>query len=113
MSSFFRKARIALLTAGLALIGPLASAQGGGGLGTGSDLGNELLGASTGALQGLVESLVTFLQVAMGVGAIVVLVIVIFQVFQGEREAAKKLAWWVAGLTLGFTLLTVVSNIIM
>lgn len=72
-----------------------------------------MLGASTGALQGLVESLVTFLQVAMGVGAIVVLVIVIFQVFQGEREAAKKLAWWVAGLTLGFTLLTVVSNIIM
>lgn len=112
MSSFFRKARIALLTAGLALIGPLAGAQDGS-LGTGSDLGNELLGASTGALQGLVESLVTFLQVAMGVGAIVVLVIVIFQVFQGEREAAKKLAWWVAGLTLGFTLLTVVSNIIM
>lgn len=99
------KARIALLSAGLALIAPLANAQ--------MNLGQQVIENSTSALQGLVTSVVNLLQVVMGFGAIIVLAIVIFQVFQGEREAAKKLAWWVVGLTLGFSLLTVVSNLIL
>ena len=103
MEMVIRKAKIALLSLGLALIGPLAQAQ---------DLGEQVISSSTEALKGLIDSLVSLLQVVMGLGAIVILVIVIFQVFQGEREAAKKLAWWVLGLTLGFTLLTVVSNLI-
>lgn len=76
------------------------------------DMGRQVIQGATSALQGIVEDVVKLLQVVMGLGAIVVLGIVIFQVFQGEREAAKKLAWWVAGLTIGFVLLTVVSNLI-
>lgn len=76
------------------------------------DMGSQVINGATKALQGIVDDVVKLLQVVMGLGAIVALAIVIFQVFQGEREAAKKLAWWVAGLTIGFVLLTVVSNLI-
>lgn len=93
-----------MLTAGLMLISPLAQAQ--------INLGEQVLSESKEAMTDLLDSLVELLQVVMGIGAIVVLAIVIFQVFKGEREAAQKLAWWVVGLTLGFTLLTVVSNLI-
>lgn len=95
---------VALLSMGLALISPFAvQAQ---------NLGQEVIENSTDALRELLDSVVTLLQVVMGLGAIVVLAIVIFQVFKGEREAAQKLAWWVVGLTLGFTLLTVVQGLI-
>ena len=104
MKRFLRRTEVALLSMGLALISPMAQAQ--------SNLGQEVLESSTDALKDLLDSLVTLLQVVMGLGAIVVLAIVIFQVFKGEREAAQKLAWWVVGLTLGFTLLTVVQNLI-
>lgn len=104
MKRFLRRTEVALLSMGLALISPMAQAQG--------NLGQEVLESSTDALKELLDSLVTLLQVVMGLGAIVVLAIVIFQVFKGEREAAQKLAWWVVGLTLGFTLLTVVQNLI-
>ena len=104
MKRLLRRTEVALLSMGLALISPMAQAQ--------SNLGQEVLESSTDALKDLLDSLVTLLQVVMGLGAIVVLAIVIFQVFKGEREAAQKLAWWVVGLTLGFTLLTVVQNLI-
>lgn len=104
MKRFLKKAEIAMLTAGLMLISPLAQAQ--------INLGEQVLSESKEAMTDLLDSLVELLQVVMGIGAIVVLAIVIFQVFKGEREAAQKLAWWVVGLTLGFTLLTVVSNLI-
>lgn len=96
--------RLACLTAALALTGTLASAQ--------DDLGTQVLDSSKEALRSLLDSLVSLLQVVMGLGAIVVLAIVVFKVFKGDREAAEKLAWWVAGLTIGFALLTVVKNIV-
>ena len=100
-----RRAEVALLSMGLALISPFAAqAQ--------NTLGQAVIEDSTDALKELLDSVVTLLQVVMGLGAIVVLAIVIFQVFKGEREAAQKLAWWVVGLTLGFTLLTVVQGLI-
>lgn len=107
MKRFFRKAEVALLSLGLTLISPIAGAQS-----SSSNLGIDVLDESNDALQDLLDSLVGLLQTVMGIGAIIVLAIVIFQVFKGEREAAQKLAWWVIGLTLGFTLLTVVSNLI-
>ena len=77
-----------------------------------SNLGQEVIEEASSALYDLLDSVVTLLQIVMGLGAIVVLAIVIFKVFKGDREAAEKLAWWVAGLTLGFVLLSVVSNLI-
>ena len=106
MKRFLRRTEVKLLSMGLALISPfVAQAQG-------TNLGQAVIEDSTDALKELLDSVVTLLQVVMGLGAIVVLAIVIFQVFKGEREAAQKLAWWVVGLTLGFTLLTVVQGLI-
>lgn len=105
MKNLIRKAQIALLSFGATLLAPVAQAQS-------TNLGDEVLTESKNALVELMDSLVSLMQVVMGLGAIVVLAIVIFQVFKGEREAAQKLAWWVVGLTLGFTLLTVVSNLV-
>lgn len=79
---------------------------------SGDELGKEVIDESRRALADLVENVVTLLQVVMGLGAIVVLAMVIFKVFKGDREAAEKLAWWVAGLTIGFVLLSVVSGLI-
>ncbi len=104
MKRILRRAEIALLAMGLALISPFAAQA--------QNLGQAVIEDSTDALKELLDSVVTLLQVVMGLGAIVVLAIVIFQVFKGEREAAQKLAWWVVGLTLGFTLLTVVQGLI-
>lgn len=78
----------------------------------GDNLGKSVIDESKDALGDLLDSVVSLLQVVMGLGAIVVLAIVIFKVFKGDREAAEKLAWWVAGLTLGFVLLTVVANLV-
>lgn len=104
MKRILRRAEVALLSMGLALISPFAAQA--------QNLGQAVIEDSTDALKELLDSVVTLLQVVMGLGAIVVLAIVIFQVFKGEREAAQKLAWWVVGLTLGFTLLTVVQGLI-
>ena len=76
------------------------------------NLGQQVIEEASGALYDILDSVVTLLQIVMGLGAIIVLAIVIFKVFKGDREAAEKLAWWVAGLTLGFVLLSVVSNLI-
>lgn len=78
----------------------------------GDNLGKQVLEEATSSLADLIDTVVTLLQVVMGLGAIVVLAMVIFKVFKGDREAAEKLAWWVAGLTIGFVLLSVVSNLI-
>ena len=99
----------ALLLSGTSIMSYAQSA--GGGL-IGDNLGEAVIEEATGALSDLVDSIVTLLQVVMGLGAIIVLAIVIFKVFKGDREAAEKLAWWVAGLTLGFVLLSVVSGLI-
>lgn len=64
------------------------------------------------ALRTIVENVISLLRVVLGLGALVTLVIVIFKLFKGDREAAEKIAWWVAGLTLGFVLLSVVGNLI-
>lgn len=104
MKRFLRRTEVALLSMGLALVSPVAAQA--------QNLGLDVIEGSTDALRELLDSVVTLLQVVMGLGAIVVLAIVIFQVFKGEREAAQKLAWWVVGLTLGFTLMTVVQGLI-
>lgn len=74
--------------------------------------GVQVLNSAKQGLSNLLDTLVGLLKVVMGLGALVVLAIVIFKVFKGDREAAEKLAWWVAGLTLGFVLMTVVQNIV-
>lgn len=75
-------------------------------------VGKQVIDESKSALKDLGESVVSLVQVLMALGAIIVLAMVIFKVFKGDREAAEKMAWWVGGLTIGFVLLTVVKNIL-
>ena len=77
-----------------------------------SSIGSEVLDSASDELTGLLTSLVRLLQIVMGLGALVVLAMVIFKIFKGDREAAEKLAWWVAGLALGFVLISVVAGIV-
>lgn len=104
LSKFTNKVRVAALSAALTLSSSAAFAD--------DNLGKEVIESATDGLVDLLDSLVTLLQVVMGLGALVCLTIVIFKVFKGDREAAEKLAWWVAGLTIGFVLITVVKNLI-
>lgn len=74
--------------------------------------GRQLLQNMNQALVGILDTLATLVRTVMGLGAIVTLIVVIFKLYKGEREAAEKLAWWVAALTLGFVMLTVVVNLV-
>ncbi len=112
MKQFLNKAaawmRVAFCTAMCALAGNyVALAQGG------DNFGVQVLTESKSKLQELIESLVQLLQVVLGLGALVTLVMVIFNILKGEREAAQKIAWWVVGLTIGFVLITVVKNLVL
>ena len=109
MKNFFKslslKGRIAVCSAAVAFgNASTALAQ--------ANIGETVLNESADSMKNLVGSLVRVLQVALGLGALVTLVIVVFNLFKGEREAAQKVAWWVVGLALGFALLTVVATVI-
>lgn len=105
MSKFFQHNRQAICCMALCLIGTVAFAE------TGLEGTNVLNQIST-SLTGIVENVVNLLRIVLGLGALVTLVIVVFKIFKGEREAAEKIAWWVAGLTIGFVLLSVVKGLI-
>lgn len=100
-SVFFRvafcSAMVALTTGGYAF------AQSG-------NLGSDVLGEATSATQGLVLNLVRFLQVALGLGALITLILAVFNLMKGEREAAQKIGYWVVGLAIGFALLSVIAT---
>lgn len=74
--------------------------------------GSQMLDAGTSAGKNLIASLVRFLQIGLGIGALVTLVMVIYNLFKQEREAAIKLVWWVVGLAVGFALMTALSNML-
>lgn len=98
------RVRIAVCTGMLSLIsGFEAFAQN-------ANIGSEILDASADAMKSIVTNLVKVLQIALGVGALVTLVLVVFNILKGEREAAQKIGWWVVGLALGFALISVVAN---
>lgn len=80
--------------------------------GTPGQEGQDLLNNVTGSLVSIVETIVNLLRVVLGIAALITLVIVVLKLSKDEREAAEKIAWWVAGLTVGFVLLTVVKGLI-
>lgn len=77
------------------------------------DYGNQVIQQSTSALKNVVSSIVSLLQIITVFGALAALAIVIFKMMHGDQDAAKKIAWWVGGFTIGFVLLTVVKNVAM
>lgn len=72
--------------------------------------GSAILDTGTDAGKDLISALVRFLQIGLGIAALVTLVIVIYNLFKQEREAASKLIWWVVGLAVGFGIMTALAN---
>lgn len=99
--------RLAFCTAMVALVSLPAFAQ------VSDTFGQQVLDQSSNALVGIVSSVVRLLRIVLGLGALVTLAMVIFNVMKGEREAATKVAAWVIGLTIGFVLLSVVQKLVM
>lgn len=113
MKSLFKnlslRARIALCTGMVALCNVSeAFAQN---TGFGEDIGSSVLDDAADSMTGLVAGFVRVIQIALGLGALVTLIMVIFNMFKGEREAAQKIGWWVVGLALGFALVSVVARL--
>lgn len=48
---------------------------------------------------------------ALGLAGMVSLVIVVVNIIQGDRDAAKKASVWLISLLVGFTLLSVIRNL--
>ncbi len=110
MKSFFKKIyyrlRIYAFTGMMAITAPaVCSAQS-------ENMGQQVLNEMTQSLKNIVGNISTLLQVVVGISALVCIAIVIAQVLKGDRESASKLAWWVAGLTIGFILIALVTRLI-
>ena len=57
------------------------------------------------------SGMLRFLQVVLGVAALGALVLACYNMLSGEQSGAKRLFLWGAGLVLGWTLLSVFSNV--
>lgn len=57
------------------------------------------------------DSFLRLLQIVLVLGAMITLVLVIFDFMSGRQEAGRKLAWWFAGLTLGFVFLSIIIGL--
>lgn len=75
-------------------------------------IGQTILERSATTMNSLVVGVANVVRAAIGLGALVTLVIAIFNVIKGDREAAQKIGYWVVGLALGFVLISVVVNVI-
>lgn len=108
ISKFFQRNRQAICCMGLFLMCTAVFAQ------TGTDVLDEMdvLNEVTNALVGIVSNAVSWLRKIIRVAAFVTFTILVFKLLKGEREAAEKIAWWVAGLALGSALLSVVQLLI-
>lgn len=76
-----------------------------------SNEGATVLDQATESFRNLLQNLANFLRIALGAGALIMLVMAVYQLMKGERDAAQKLAYWVVGLALGFALLSVVLRV--
>lgn len=113
MKKFFAnlslKARIAFLSvmAGLSSVSSFAQAGG-----RSSDQVTQLiLDNSAREVAGIVPGIIKVLKYAVLIGGAISLLLVVFNIIQGERDAAKKAGWWLVGLGLGFAILSVLETV--
>lgn len=64
-----------------------------------------------GGVRSLYKSLALLLRIVIGLGAMVVLTMIVLNIMRGEREAAGKLVWWLVGLVFGFIMLFILEGI--
>lgn len=62
-------------------------------------------------ISSLYGSMANLLMVVMGLGALIVLVMIILRVMKGDKESAGKLAWWLLGLAFGFVMMAFLKGL--
>lgn len=108
MKKFFAnlslKARIAFLSvmAGLSSVPSFAQAD---------QITQRILDGSAEKMAGIVPGIIRVLKYAVLIGGAISLLLVVFNIIQGERDAAKKAGWWLVGLGLGFAVLSLLGTI--
>ena len=76
------------------------------------DIGGDLLSEGEDAFIEVISDIVSFVQVVLVIGGIAMLAMVIFKIVKGDREAAEKFMYWLAGIVLGFALLSVMEGLV-
>ena len=84
---------------------PMALAQ------TDDSVSQAILNGTEQGLQGIVPGIIRVLKIIVIIGGAISLLLVVFNIIQGERDAAKKAGWWLVGLVLGFIVLTLLGNV--
>ena len=112
MKKFFAnlslKARIAFLSVMTGLSSVPSFAQVGG---TSDQVTEAILRGSASSMAGIVPGIIKALKYAVLIGGAISLLLVVFNIIQGERDAAKKAGWWLVGLGLGFAILSVLETV--
>ena len=62
-------------------------------------------------VKGLYGSMARLMIYAMLLGAMVVLVMIVLKLMNGEKEAAAKLLWWFIGLVFGLTMISILRGL--
>lgn len=103
MKNLLKKAglylKYAAVTTALAVTEGIAIAQ--------DNLGEQLLQETNRQFVGLGNTLVTLLRTVLIIGGVVMIVVIVYDIMKGEREAAQKLGKWFAGLVVGFVVMEI------
>jgi len=59
---------------------------------------------------GLFGPLRDLLVIVLGIAALVALALTVWKMAAGEKEGAQRLAWWLAGLSVGFILMSLIPS---
>lgn len=62
---------------------------------------------ATNGMLGIVSDLKKLIRVVIGLGGIVILGVIVVRIMSGDKESARKLAWWLLGLAFGFIMLSI------
>ena len=98
------KAKIAVLTAVAFMNSAVAFAQT-----ANSDLGNQILNETAQQMTNTMDGFFRILRIILIIGAAISLIMVGFNVIQGERDSMKKAGWWVVGLVVSLGGLAVLN----
>ena len=102
--SLFLNARVAFCALMLALTAAPAFAQ------VSDPISQRLIDGTATGLQGIVPGIVRVLKIIVLIGGAISLLLVVFNIIQGERDSAKKAGWWLVGLVIGFIALTLLGG---
>ncbi len=102
-SSLSLKARIAFYSVMVWMIGVPAYAQE-------DPISSAILDQTTSGLQSITPRIMSVLKVVTLIGGGISMLMIIFNIIQGERDAAKKAGWWLVGMVIAFIVFTIIGN---